>query len=131
MAFLEAICERSLPFTKNVITFFLFAEEVQVSTGELWYISVSLNLTVNELVSQPLGFARTVSEMYLIPDIFREVCFNSRGQRYDHVLKRVDFGFQNLACSGNEVSYDNNVMNIVDFHGRDETNMNSYKFSFD
>jgi len=79
MAFLEAICERSLPFTKNVITFFLFAEEVQVSTGELWYISVSLNLTVNELVSQPLGFARTVSEMYLIPDIFREVCFNNRG----------------------------------------------------
>jgi len=131
MAFLEAICKRSLSFTEDVIAFFLFAKEVQVFTGELQYISASLNLIVNKLVSQPLGFAGTVLEIYLIPDVFREVCFNSRGQRYDHVLKRVNFGFQNLACSENGVSYDNNVMNIVDFHGRDEANVNSHKFSFD
>jgi len=29
------------------------------------------------------------------------------------------------------VSYNNNVTNIVDFHGRDEANANSHKLSFD
>ena len=42
----------------------------------------------------------------------------------------IDFGFQNLPCSRNRVSYDNNVTNIVYFHGRDETDVNSHKFSF-
>ena len=53
-----------------------------------------------------------------------------RGQGYDHILERINFGFKNFACSRYEVSDDNDIMNIVIFHGRNKTNVDSHQFSF-
>jgi len=95
-----------LLFTKDIIVFFLFAEEIQVFTGELQYISASLNLIINELVSWSLGFAGAVPEMY----------FNSRDQRYNCVLKRID-------CKGNWAQDFRRILsNIIDC-GYDTTHL--------
>ena len=83
-------------------------------------------MIVNKLVSGPFGFAWAIPDMYSVSAVSEEICFDGRGHRYDHVLERIDFGFKNFASSRYGVSNNNNVMDIVIFYSRNETNADSY-----
>ena len=64
--------------------------------------------------------------MYSVSAVSGEIQFDGIGHRYDYILERVDFGFKNFASSRYGVSDDSDIMNIVVFHGGDETDANSH-----
>jgi len=79
VTFFEAASRRHLPFTENVITFFLSAEQVQLLTGECRDTCICFDLIIDEFMFGPFGFARAVQEVNFIPTIFAEKGFDCKG----------------------------------------------------
>ena len=62
----------------------------------------------------------------------RDSWLNSSHRTLDaDTLEWINFRFQNFPSNRDRVSDDNNVMDIIDIHGRNEANVNSHEFCFD
>ena len=89
------------------------------------------DLIIDQFVSGLFSFSGAELKVDFISAVFAEEGFNGKGQQDDHVLKGIDFGLQDLLCSGNGIGDDSSVVNIVYFHGRNKSCVNSHNFSLE
>jgi len=91
--------------------------------------SECFDLIINELMSGPFCFAGAIPEVDFVPAFLSKVGFNSRGYWNKHILKRVDFRLQDFSCCRDGIGDDDNIMDIIHFHGGFETSAYCHEFS--
>jgi len=62
--------ERDLLFLEGIVIFLFFAKQEGVFAGESWGAIGGLYLVIDEFMSGPFCFARVVSEVDSISDVF-------------------------------------------------------------